>query len=69
MLINAILKEGHAMVVERKVTWLEFAEAARELQLQISCHSKKEEEKITKHFLGIHPHKYTTHSIEQLEPC
>ena len=45
MLINAILKEGRAMVVERKVTWLEFAEAAREIQLQISCHSKKEEEK------------------------
>ena len=29
---NQIFENGHAMLVERKVIWLEFAEAAREFQ-------------------------------------
>ena len=42
------------MLVERKVTWLEFVEAAREFQPQLRL-SRMEEGKITNHLLRTHP--------------
>ena len=53
--VNQIFKNGHAMLVGRKVIWLEFAEAAREFQPQLRLSR-------------IPPRRYTTHTIYQFEP-